>query len=154
MAFSLEQIRAKLGIRLHGRRIGFTKGGATARDFIGGFKDILRPVTNATSSTTATALLPYGMHTVVTTTNDTWTLSDPPFAGLVVQVGTNSTSTGDHTVSPAAATITSTNGVAGSSIVMQGVGAFIELTSLSSAAWIVTSRGGSTTAGATVTVSS
>lgn len=149
MALSLDTIKSKLLTRLHGPRIGLTYD-----DYLGGFKDRIRPVTNATSGTTATALLPYGMHTVVTTTDDTWTLTDPPYAGLNVEIATNSTSTGNHIISPAAATITSTNGVGGSTITMQGVGAYIKLTSISSAAWMVTSRGGSTTAGATVVVSS
>jgi len=131
MAFSLDTIKSKLLARLHGPRIGLTYD-----DYLGGFKDRLRPVTNATSSTTATALLPYGMHTVVTTTDDTWTLTDPPYAGLTVSIATNSTSTGTHTISPAAATITSTNGVAGSSIVMNGLGDRITLISISSAAWM------------------
>ena len=149
MAKSLESHRDDIRTSKHGRRLGLTHD-----DYLVGPKDTRRVVTNATSDTTGTALLPYGLHTVVTTTNDTWTLTDPPEAGQVVRFATNSTSTGNHTVSPAAATITSTNGVAGSSIVLQGVGAHIELTSISSAAWMVTSRGGSTTAGATVVVSS
>jgi len=149
MAFSLESIKSAIRTSLHGRRIGLTHN-----DYLAGPKDILRPVTNATSATTGTALLPYGLHTVVTTTNDTWTLTDPPFAGCEVSIATNSTSTGNHVILPAAATIVSTNGVAGSSVTMQGVGAWLTLKAASTASWIVTSRGGSTTAGATVVISS
>lgn len=149
MAKSLESHRSDIRTSMHGRRIGLSHD-----DYLLGFKQHAGVVTNATSSTTGTALLPYGLHTVVTTTNDTWTLTDPPRAGLKVKIATNSTSTGNHTVSPVAATITSTNGVAGSSIVLQGVGAHIVLDSISTSQWMVTTRGGSTTAGATVTVSS
>jgi hypothetical protein len=131
MAFSLNDIRRKKKISLHGR-----KAFLTYDDFAGGFKDVLRPVTNATSDTTGTALLPYGMHTVVTTTNDTWTLTDPPYAGLEVSIATISTSTGTHTISPAAATIYSTNGVAGSAITMDALGDRVRLVSLSTAAWM------------------
>ena len=131
MAFSIENIRAKIRTSMHGRRIGMTND-----DFLAGQKSLLMPVTNATSATTGTALLPYGMHTVVTTTNDTWTLTDPPYAGIPVEIATNSTSTGTHTISPAAATITSTNGVEGASITMNGLGDRIRLVSLSTAAWM------------------
>ncbi len=149
MAKTLESHRSDIRTSLHGRRLGLTHD-----DYLVGFKSFSQVVTNATSDTTGTALQCYGLHTVVTTTNDTWTLTDPARAGLVVRLATNSTSTGTHTVSPAAATITSTNGVAGSAIELQGVGAFVELTSISTAQWVVTSRGGSTTAGATVTITS
>ena len=149
MAKSLESHRSDIRTSLHGRRLGLSHD-----DYLLGFKDFGRAVTNATSDTTGTAIPGYGMHTVVTTTNDTWTLTDPARAGLVVRLATNSTSTGTHTITPAAATITSTNGVEGGSIAMQGVGAFIELTAISTAQWVVTSRGGSTTAGATVVISS
>lgn len=131
MALTLESIKKKIRTSIHGRRLGLSHD-----DYLCGPKDTIRPVTNATSATTATALLPYGMHTVVTTTDDTWTLTDPPHAGLEVKIATNSTSTGTHTISPAAATITSTNGVAGSSIVMNGLGDRITLVALSTAEWM------------------
>lgn len=148
MAQTLEQIRDARRTSIHGRRLGLTHD-----DFLGGMKETLKPVTNATSSTTGTALLPYGYHTVVTTAGDTWKLTDPPWAGLEVKLATNSTSTKNHTVSPVAATITSTNGVAGSSIVLQGAGAAVTLMSISTAQWVVTSRITSTGA-QTVVVSS
>lgn len=149
MAKTLENNRDDIRTSIHGRRIGLTYD-----DYLAGPKDVRRVVTNATSDTTGTLLEPYGVHTVVTTTDDGWQLTDPPSAGLVVRIATNSTSTGTHAITPVAATITSTNGTAGSSISMQGVGAFLEMTSISTAQWLVTSRGGSTTAGATVVISS
>lgn len=131
MAFTLEQIKSKILTSIHGRRLGLANG-----EYLCGPKDVLRPVTNATSDTTGTAILPYGYHTVVTTTDDTWTLTDPPFAGIEVSIGTNSTSTGTHTISPAAATITSTNGVEGASIAMNGLGDRVRLVAISTAAWL------------------
>ena len=131
MSFSLENIKSKIRSSIHGRRLGLTHD-----DFLCGPKAVLATVTNATSDTTATALLPYGLHSVVTTTNDGWTLTDPPYAGIAVELATNSTSTGTHTITPAAATITSSNGVGGSSIVMDALGDRIRLVALSTAAWM------------------
>ncbi len=148
MAFSLEKIRSKILTSIHGRRLGIDPDG-----FLAGPKPLRKQVTNATSDTTGTNLANHGVHTVVTTTNDVWTLADP-VEGVSVKIGTVSTSTGTHAIVPAAATIVSTNGVAGSSISMQGVGAYIEMVGISTAQWLVTSRGGSTTAGATAIVSS
>ena len=131
MASLLETIRSLAGTSVHGRRLRLTHD-----DYLCGMKDHLRPVTNATSATTGTIIPGYGMHTVVTTTNDTWQLADPQKAGVAVELATNSTSTGTHTITPVAATITSTNGVAGSSIVMNGLGDRIRLVAISTAAWM------------------
>lgn len=151
MAISIEGIRRKIHVSIKGRRIGLTP----RNGYLAGPPDILRPVSNATSATTATALAPYGFHTLSTTTNSGWVLTDPSEAGLRVSLATVTTSTGNHAVTPAAATIISTNGVAGSSMTLQGIGASIELLSISTAQWIVTSRYG-TTSGllASATVSS
>jgi len=149
MAKSLESHRSNIQTSIHGRRLGLSQD-----DVLLGAKGLAGAVTNATSDTTGTALAGYGFHTVSTTTNDVWTLSDPIRAGLEVKIATATTSTGNHAIVPAAATIVSTNGVAGSSIIMQGVGASVTLLSLSTAAWTLSSRTGSTTAGATVVVSS
>lgn len=148
MATSLEQLRAAVLNSIKGRYLGLD-----VNSFLVGVKDLRTAVTAATSDTTGTAILNYGTHTVVTTTNDVWTLTDP-VPGTRVRIGTASTSTGNHAIVPAAATIISTNGTAGSSITMQGVGAFITLEGISTSQWLVTSRGGSTTAGATVVISS
>lgn len=140
MAFSLEQIRNQIFTSIHGRRLGLDKDG-----FLAGPKDIRSPVTNATSDTTGTVLLNHGMHTVATTTNDVWTLQDP-VPGVQVRIATSTTSTGNHAIVPAAATIISSNGTAGSSITMTRHGAFIELTGISTSQWIVTSMARSTDA--------
>lgn len=134
MALTLESIKKKIRTSIHGRRLGLSHD-----DYLCGPKDTIRPVTNATSATTATALLPYGVHTVATSTNDTWTLTDPPHAGLTVVIYNQGTSTGASTgictISPAAATIVSSNGVAGDTITMDGIGDRIVLHSLSTAQW-------------------
>lgn len=148
MAISIDTIRNLIVTSIHGRRLGLD-----VNNFLAGPKDLRKAVTNATSATTATAILNYGVHTVATTTDDGWTLTDP-LPGVEVTIGTATTSTGTHAIVPAAATIISTNGTAGSSISMQGVGAFIKLMGISTSQWLVTSRGGSTTAGATVVISS
>jgi len=148
MAKSLESHRSDIRTSIHGRRIGLTHD-----DYLVGQKEFKRAVTNATSDTTGTNIPNYGFHTVVTTTNDTWTLDDPT-PDTEVTIATNSTSTGNHVVLPDNATIVSTNGVAGSSMILQGIGACARLIGISTAQWLLTSRGGSTTAGATVAVSS
>jgi hypothetical protein len=106
-------------------------------------------VTEATSATTGTALPNNGIVSVVTTTNDTWTLTDP-VEGCEVTLMTGSTSTGTHTISPAAATILSSVGAAGSAIAMAGGGASVSLIGLSTSLWSMTALASS----ATVTVSS
>lgn len=148
MAKTLEQLRDLIQTSIHGRRLGLDNSG-----FMVGVKGLRKQVLAATSDTTGTTIPNNGFHTVVTTTDDGWPLEDP-VAGCEVEIGTASTSTGTHTITPAAATIISTNGVAGSAIAMQGVGAFIRMVGISTAQWLVTSRGGSTTDGATVVVSS
>lgn len=140
MAFTLENIRARINTSLHGRRFGLTN-----TDYAAGMKDSLRPVTNATSDTTGTAIPGYGFHTVETTTNDTWTLSDPEHAGVEVSLATLTTSTGVRTISPAAATIVSSNGVAGSAIALNGLGDRITLVGISTSQWMVKTNDGTCT---------
>lgn len=148
MAFSINQLRNTIRTSIHGRRVGLGQDGALI-----GVHGVRSPITNCTTSTTATAIPNHGTATVVTTTNTVWTLTDPD-NGSEVTIATASTSTGNHAIVPAAATIISTNGTAGSSIIMQGVGAFIKLVGISTSQWVVAARGGSTTAGATVVVTS
>jgi len=134
MALTLEQIRALSITSIHGRRLGLD-----INEMLTGPKEIRRVVTNATSDTTGTALPNHGIVSVVTTTNDTWTLTDP-LPGVPVRLMTGSTSTGTHTITCAAAKIYSTNGITGSGVLMSAAGAYCELTGLSTAAWAVTSR--------------
>jgi len=135
MALSLDQIRALRVTSIYGRRLGLD-----INEMIVGPKEIRRVVTNATSATTGTALPNHGIVSVVTTTNDTWTLTDP-LPGVSVKLMTGSTSTGTHTITCAAAVIYSTNGIEGASVLMSAAGAHVELTGLTTAAWAITSRG-------------
>ena len=106
-------------------------------------------VVAATSDTTGTALPNHGIVSLVTTTNDGWSLTDPN-PGSEVTLMTGSTSTGTHTVTPAAATILSSVGAAGASLAMAGGGASVSLVGLSTSLWAMTALASS----ATVTVSS
>jgi len=137
MAFSLENLRSNILTSIHGRRLGIDHNG-----FLVGPKPVRHQVTNATSDTTGTAIPNNGFHTVVTTTNDTWTLTDPA-PGCEVTLGAGTVSTGIHTISPVAATIISTNGVAGSGIAFDGPGDSISLVGISTAQWMVTSNSNS-----------
>ena len=134
MAQSLDAARRKIKTSVHGRRLGLD-----GDENLVGVKAIRQVVTNATSATTGTALPNHGLVSVVTTTNDTWTLTDP-IPGVSVIIATNSTSTGIHTVTCAAATINSTNGVAGDGLLLKGAGAFATLSGLTTAKWALTSR--------------
>lgn len=134
MAQSLENNRSKIKTSVHGRRLGLDND-----ELLVGVKDVRRVVTNATSDTTGTAIPNHGFASVVTTTDDTWTLTDP-IPGVPVRICTNSTSTGLHTISCAAATINSSNGIAGSAVVMNSAGSYVELVGLTTSVWQLTSR--------------
>lgn len=135
---TLEQIRNSILTSIHGRRLGLGPN-----EQIGGVKGVHRPVTQATSDTTGTALANHGINVVVTSTDDTWSLTDP-FDGAEVTLMTGSSSTGIHTITPAAAVIYSTNGVQGASVKLTGAGAAVSLVGLTTAIWAVTSMSGST----------
>ena len=134
MAKSLESHRSDALTSLRGRRLGLTND-----TFIVGQKDIKKVVTNGTSDTTGTNLPNHGLVSVVTTTNDTWTLTDP-VEGVDVKLVTNSTSTGVHTISCAAATINSSNGITGDGVILKGAGAYVVLSGLTTALWALTAR--------------
>ena len=134
MAFSLENLRSKILTSIHGRRLGLDADG-----FLVGAKPVRNTVTDATSATTGTDIPNNGLVSVVTTTNDTWTLTDP-VPGCEVTLAAGSTSTGTHTVTCDNAVIYSTNGIEGASAVLVSAGAFVTLKGLSTAAWAVASR--------------
>ena len=135
---TLEQLRNSILTSVHGRRLGLDHN-----ECLTGVKGVQRPVTQATSDTTGTALPNHGVNVVVTSTDDAWTLTDP-FDGAEVTLMTGSSSTGVHTVTCAAAVIYSTNGIAGANVVLTGAGAAMTLRGLSTAIWAVQSRAGST----------
>lgn len=102
-------------------------------------------VVAATSDTTGTALPNHGVVSVVTTTNDGWSLIDPN-PGSQITLMTGSTSTGAHTITPAAATIQTSLGAAGPDLVLTGGGAHATLVGLSTSLWKMTARSSSATA--------
>ena len=134
---TLTELRNKIVTSIHGRRIGLDKDACVAGPE--GFK---RPTVSGTSDTTGTALPNHGYVSVVTSTNDTWTLEDPYADGEVTLV-TGSSSTGIHTITMAAATIYSTNGIAGANVLLTGAGAAVSMRGLTTAIWQVTSMAGS-----------
>ena len=138
MALSLETIRDRIRTSIHGRRLGLD-----GNDQIAGVKGMTRPVTDATSDTTGTALPNYGIVSVVTTTDDTWTLS-APYIGSEVTLMTGSSSTGVHTITMEAGTVIySTNGIAGANVLLAGAGAAVSLVGVTTARWNVTSMAAS-----------
>jgi hypothetical protein len=87
---------------------------------------------------------------VVTTTNDSWALTNP-IPGCEVTIMTGSSSTGEHTVvgstaAGTAATFMSSVSSTGPGIVLQGGNASITLVGASTGAWQATSRIGTTRA--------
>lgn len=148
MAISRESIRNKILTSIRGRRLGLDEN-----DFLAGPSDLRKAVTNATSATTGTAIPNYGFHTVASTTDDGWRLTDP-IPGVAVKIATSTTSTGLHAITPVAATIISSNGTAGSSITLVGAGAHIELMGISTAQWLVSSIRQTTTGNTYASVSS
>ncbi len=135
MAETLENIRDDILKSIHGRQLGLTHNG-----HLGGFKDVRRVVTNATSDTTGTALLPYGLHSIVTTTDDSWILTDPEWAGSEVKLVTNSSSTGTHTVTCDNANILTTSGSSFISADFNAEGEALILAALTTALWAVVSN--------------
>jgi len=136
MAQTLDAARKLARTSIHGRRLGLDHD-----EFLVGVKGVRRVVTQATSSTTGTALPNHGLVSVVTTTNDTWSLTDPE-VGCEVKIVTGTTSTGIHTISCAAATIHSSVSSTFGEVVLTGGAMHIELTGLTTALWQVTSRSG------------
>jgi hypothetical protein len=138
-ALSLETIRSAIMTSIRGRRLGLDKD-----ECIAGPKHVKRPITGATSDTTGTALPNNGYVSVVSTTDDSWTLT-APYHGAEVTLMTGSSSTGIHTVTCAAGSVIySTNGIAGANVVLTGHGAAMSLLGISTAIWQVTSMSGST----------
>lgn len=130
----LQALRGEKMVSIHGRKAALDKD-----DFFIGPKGLRRAITAATSDTTGTAIPNYGIVSVETTTNDTWTLTDP-VEGCEVHLTTISTSTGVRTVTCDNATIASTNGIEGASVLLSNRGAYITLAGMSTALWAVTSR--------------
>ena len=92
MTVNVNTLRNDIVTSIHGRRLGFDK-----RDQLVGSQGMRLPVVDATSDTTGTNILGYGITHVETSTNDTWLL-DAPVVGAFKRILFGSTSTGIHTV--------------------------------------------------------
>ena len=131
-------LQGEIKTSIHGRRLGFDRN-----EFMVGPKGTRQPITAATSDTTGTNLPNYGVCSVITTTNDTWVLTDPVVGGEVI-ILTGSTSTGVHTITCDNATMLSSVSSTGPGVTLTGAGAGFHLVGLSTALWGVTSRIGTT----------
>ena len=137
MAYSLSQLRNLIITSIYGRRLGLD-----VNENIIGPKVLKRPVAAGTSDTTGTNLPNYGYSSVVTTTDDTWVL-DNPYVGAEVTLMTGSSSTGLHQINLGGSVCYSTQGIAGSTVVLTGMGGSITLLGISTAIWQVIGRAGS-----------
>lgn len=139
MAISLATLANGIRTSIYGRRLGLDK-----EDHLVGMRGMRLPQVAGTSDTTGTDLPNYGLCSVVTTTDDTWRLSDPTQAGLMVVLMTGSSSTGIHSINLKNSVAYSTQGIASSTAVLSGMGASLTLVSLSTAIWQAIGRHGST----------
>ena len=109
-------------------------------------------VTEGTSANQASVDLANQGHITLAGSNaSTFTLTDP-VAGCQVSITNITTSV--KTILPDNATIISSNGIAGSSMTLTGIGAGFELVGVSTAQWMVTSKTASTAGTLVGTVSS
>lgn len=138
MALSLEQLRGRIITSIYGRRIGLDE-----EDRLCGIKGRRETITAATSDTTGNLLPNFGIITVTTTTNDTWTLQDPE-VGCEVKIMTGSTSTGDHNVVTDNATIKSSQSGTLTTVDLRGGGAGCTLVGLSTSQWGVLTKSSTT----------
>jgi hypothetical protein len=138
MAFTLAQLRNQILTSIHGRRLGLDTD-----EFLVGSKGPRVPVAEATSDTTGTALPNHGIVSVVTTTDDTWTLNAPT-PGCRVNLQTGSSSTGSHIITLTNATVMTTIGAQGNLVTLTGPGACVALAGLTTARWALVSKTAST----------
>ena len=138
MAISAEGLKNLVITSIHGRRLGFD-----VDDNLVGPKGLRKAVTAATSDTTGTNLVNYGVNSVATTTDDTWILADPVAGGVCILV-TRTTSTGVHTITCDNATVLSSVSSTGPGFTLTGGGAGFHLVGLTTALWGLTSRIGTT----------
>jgi hypothetical protein len=100
-----------------------------------------------TSDSTGTKLHNNGYVSVVTSTDDTWQLGEAQ-KGNCVTLFTGSSSTGTHSINLVNSVCYSTVGIAGSTVVLVGAGAYVTLYGLSSSVWALVGRSGSSASAA------
>ena len=131
---------------IHGRMAGLDHGD---NFMAGGFR---ANVTEGTSANQATVDLINNGHVTLSGSNgSTFTLADP-VAGVELSITNITTSV--KTILPDNATIISSNGIAGSSMILTGIGAGFDLVGYSTAQWLVTSKIASSAGTLVATVSS
>lgn len=128
---------------LYGRLVGLDENNALL------VRQNLRTNTRlaGTSDSTGTKLANNGYVSVVTTTDDTWQLNEAQ-KGNVVTLFTASSSTGTHSINLVNSVCYSTVGIAGSTVLLVGAGAYVTLLGLSSAVWALVGRSGSSASAA------
>ena len=127
---------------LHGRLVGLDENNALlVRQNRTGTK------LAGTSDSTGTKLANNGYVSVVTSTDDTWVLNEAQ-RGNVVTLFTGSSSTGTHSINLGNSVCYSTVGIAGSTVLLVGAGAYVTLLGMSSATWALVGRSGSSASAA------
>jgi len=137
-AVTLQDLRAERVTSIHGLRLGLD-----VDEFAVGPKGMRAAIHSGTSATTGTALPNHGIVTLVTSTNDSWTLT-APIPGCEVRIlnASSSGSTGIATVLGGTATFQSCKSSTGPSIVLTGPNAGAHLIGLSTGLWGVISEAG------------
>lgn len=147
MALSLVTLRNSIVTSLFGRRLGIAKAVSSDAnsEYLVGMNGMRVPIQDATSDTTGTNILGYGITTVNTSTDDTWLL-DNPIAGIYKHLYFQSTSTGIRTIYRKDNTfaIQTTGSSTGTTIAAQSGGMSLHLIGISSALYGVVSKPGST----------
>lgn len=128
---------SKIVTSIHGRQLGLDENGALV-------VNQRRTGTKlaGTSDSTGTKLANNGYVSVVTTTDDTWTLGEA-FPGAVVTLMTGSSSTGIHSINLGGSVCQSSIGIAASTVVLTGAGASVTLYGVTTAIWRQVGMGGS-----------
>ena len=148
MALSFTTIANNIKTSIHGRRLGLDHD-----DCIAGPKHVKRQITEGTSSTQSgvASLANNGVVTLSGSNASTFALTDP-YIGAELTLTNITTSV--KTIIPAAATIISSNGIAGSTMTLTGIGAGFQMHGISTSQWLVTSKTASTAGTLVATVSS
>jgi len=137
MSLSLEALRNRIITSIHGRSLGLDE-----HDRLCGIKGRREVITAATSGTVGN-LPNYGIITVATSTDATWTLDDPE-VGCEVKIMTGSASTGEHVIQTDNATIKSSFSTTQVEFTMQGGGAGMTLVGLSTSMWGILTKSSTT----------
>ena len=142
MAITLESIRNSALTSIHGRRLGIDNA-----DFLVGVRGVRTESIAATSATTGTALLNYGLSLMGLTTGaaKVYTLTAPDRAGLRKELVMTSSPTKGTQITLSGASLVSTGGSSATSIKFLGIGQRAILESVSTASWVALHLSGTST---------